>query len=122
MCGVVGWIGSMRASIFVLLSCCSGLELTPRLLHSSGALRRHPPPFAVSERHNQAYKETIKQFSPLPKDAVLHPTPLMSYVPGPDGGYLVHTSAQPMLSSNECEAIVAECEEWAVAAGGWTST
>jgi hypothetical protein len=76
---------------------------------------------AISERHNQAYKETIKLFEPLPRDAPLHRTPLISHVTGPDGVGLVHTTAEPLLSAQECEYIIGEAEEWAARAGGWTS-
>ena len=94
-----------------------GLLVTPR--HSA-------PSMMVSERHNQAYKETIKLFEPLPTTAPLHRFPLISLVPGPDhpaeDQHLVHTSAEPLLTPDECDAIIAESEEWATRAGGWTST
>ena len=89
-----------------------GLLVTPR--HSA-------PSMMVSERHNQAYKETIKLFDPLPTWADLPHIPLNSAVPGPDGGHLVHTSGEPLLTPAECQAIVDESEEWAHKAGGWTS-
>lgn len=75
----------------------------------------------VSERHNQAYRETIKLFEPLAPDAPLHRHPVDSHVPGPDGGHLVHTSAEPLFSAAECQWIVEESEDWASRAGGWTS-
>lgn len=78
-------------------------------------------PRMVSERHNQAYKETIKLFDPLAPDAPLHRYPVESHVPGPDGGHLVHTSAEPLFSAAECQWVVDEAEEWASQAGGWTS-
>ena len=115
---------------------------------------------AVSERHNQAYKETIKLFKPLEPDAPLNRVPLFSLSPGPDDGicngiadppcHLVHTTAEPLVTLEECDAIVDESEvatgsialcpppfrllpltvaasvafvqEWATRAGGWTST
>ena len=76
----------------------------------------------VSERHNQAYKQTIKLFEPLPVDAPLNKCELISHVPGPDGGHLVHTTAEPLLTAQECDMIIEESEEWAARAGGWTST
>ena len=84
--------------------------------------RRHVAPVMVSERHNQAYKDTIKLFEPIPLDAPLIHLPLESKVLGPEGDHLIHTSEWPMLSSRECDAIVAEAEEWAARKGGWTST
>ena len=75
----------------------------------------------VSERHNQAYKETIKLFEPLLPDAPLHRFPLVSHLPGPEGGHLVHTSAHKLLMDHECQAIIDESEQWAARAGGWTS-
>ena len=87
-----------------------------------GAPRRCSPPVMVSERHNQAYKETIKQFDPLLPTAPLHYVPLVSHVPGPEGEHLIHTSQEPLLTPAECQAIVDESEEWANRAGGWTST
>ena len=38
----------------------------------------------VSERHNLAYKETMKLFDRLPVDAPLNRFPLVSYVKGDD--------------------------------------
>ena len=32
--------------------------------------------------------------------------------------HLVHTSAEPLLTPDECDAIIAESEEWATRAGG----
>lgn len=75
----------------------------------------------VSERHNQAYKESMKLFSPLAPDAPLHHFPTVAHVPGPDGDHLVHTTAEPLFTQEECAMIVAESEEWAERAGGWTS-
>jgi hypothetical protein len=82
----------------------------------------------VSERHNRAYMETIKLFDPLPADAAPLPSedegrvPLSSHVPGPDGeGHLVHTTRGPLLTAEECDAIINESEEWALREGGWTS-
>lgn len=77
----------------------------------------------VSERHNQAYKETIKLFKPLAPDAPLYRFPLISHTPGPvDGECLIHTTAEPLLTSKECNYIIGEAEEWAARKGGWTST
>ena len=82
-------------------------------------------PVAVSERHNQAYKETIKLFEPLPPDAPMNFVPLLSYVPGAYDGivedHLIHTSTEPLLTALECQYIVDESEEWATREGGWTS-
>ena len=79
-----------------------------RALHAA----RCSPPVAVSERHNQAYKETIKLFEPLPPDAPLNLVELVSHVPPPGDGiaedYLVHTSAVPLLTSEECELVIQE--------------
>ena len=84
-------------------------------------------PVAVSERHNQAYKETIKIFDPLPPDAPLQGTlqrdfSLNSHVPGPHGDNLIHTTSSPLFTAEECNAIIEEAEQWASRAGGWTST
>lgn len=121
----------MRTEVLVLLAAFghAALQLqgTPtraalQLPCTAGAShRRCGTPLAISERHNQAYKETIKLFEPLPRDAPLHRTPLISHVTGPDGGGLVHTTAEPLLSAQECEYIIGEAEEWAARAGGWTS-
>ena len=90
--------------------------------HTAAALR-HVQVRMVSERHNQAYKETIKLFEPLPPDAPLHKVPLVSLVPDADGeGHLVHTTAEPLLTAVECDYIVEESEQWAARAGSWTST
>ena len=72
----------------------------------------------VSERHNQAYKETIKLFKPLEPDAPLNRVPIISLVPGPDDGvcncdHLVHTTAEPLVTAEECNFIIDESEEWA---------
>jgi len=93
-----------------------------RAARSAQQAVRHRGPSCVSERHNQAYKETIKQFAPLAPDAPLHRVPLISHSPDADGNHLVHTTAQPLFTADECAAIVAEAEEWATRAGGWTST
>ena len=113
----------IRPLLFVL-EAASAFAPGPRFAPAAAAAPtcRSPPVVAVSERHNQAYKETIKLFEPLAPDAPLNPVPLVSHVPHPDGDCLVHTSAQPLLSADECETIVSEAEEWAARAGGWTST
>ena len=89
------------------------------------AASRCGTPFAVSERHNQAYKETIKLFEPIPPDAPMNFVPLESHVPSANDGIandlLVHTTATPLLTPLECEYIVGESEEWAARQGGWTS-
>lgn len=117
------------------LAACVRLTALPFRSHAVGIVRcaprqrnagRHPVTM-VSERHNQAYKESIKLFEPLPKDAPLDDVvfPLQSYVPGPaeyDGECLVHTTTEPLLTAGECQAIVDESEDWATRAGGWTST
>jgi len=105
----------------LLLSLSSGLALTPRLVLRAARPPRCAPPALVSERHNQAYKETIKLFEPLAPDAPLRRVPLASHVPHPDGDCLIHTTTEPLLSAAECAAIVAESEEWAAREGGWTS-
>ena len=87
--------------------------------------RRRGAPCMVSERHNLAYKETMKLFDRLPVDAPLNRFPLVSYVKGDDvyhgGDHLVHATAEPLLTKEECDAIIAESEEWAEREGGWTS-
>ena len=107
----------MAAAVALVGGALVGLLVTPR--HAA-------PSMMVSERHNQAYKETIKLFEPLPTTAPLHRFPLISLVPGPDhpaeDQHLVHTSVEPLLTPDECDAIIAESEEWATRAGGWTST
>ena len=71
----------------------------------------------VSERHNQAYKESMKLFEPLPPEAPLVHTPLISYTPGPDvsditglRGHLIHTTTEPLITRQETEYIIDECE------------
>ena len=82
---------------------------------------RFTPRMMVSERHNQAYKETIKLFDPLPTWADMPDIPLNSAVEGPDGGHLIHTSGEPLFTPAECQYIIDESEEWASLEGGWTS-
>ena len=112
-----------NALLLLFVARTSSLRQRPALTSASHLHRwRVPSPLCVSERHNLAYKETIKLFDALAPDAPLNRAELISYgVPGPDGDHLVHTSAQPLLTASECDAIVAESEEWATAAGGWTS-
>ena len=86
---------------------------TPCVCHTARAhAARFGPPTAVSERHNQAYKETIKQFDPLPADAPLNYVELESHVPGPRDGiaedHLVHTTTKPLLTNEECDLVIHE--------------
>ena len=91
----------------LLLSLSSGLALTPRLVLRAARPPRCAPPALVSERHNQAYKETIKLFEPLAPDAPLRRVPLASHVPHPDGDCLIHTTTEPLLSAAECVGCLA---------------
>ena len=67
----------------------------------------------------------MKLFDRLPVDAPLNRFPLVSYVKGDDvyhgGDHLMHATAEPLLTKEECDAIIAESEEWAEREGGWTS-
>jgi len=114
-----------RGRLMVLLAAVTvtivGLALNHARTPRSGHCPRSGHALMVSERHNQAYKDTIKMFSPLPTNAPLHSIPLESHVAGPDGGCLVHSSAEPIFSALECAYMVGEAEEWAARAGGWTS-
>jgi len=116
----------MRKAVVTLLAASSAtaLQLSPpqRLPSHHRHRRRCSSIHAVSERHNQAYKETIKLFEPLLPDAPARQFPLISHVPHPDGDHLVHSTAEPLFSAEECAAIVTEAEEWAQRKGGWTST
>ena len=94
--------------------------------------RRAPAPSMVSERHNQAYKETIKQFAAMNASSHLRlfePDEIHSYTPieSPifmhgDVCHLVHNSAAPLVTAEECAAVIQEAEEWAERRDGWTST
>ena len=86
----------------------------------------------VSERHNQAYKESIKQFAAMSPDAPLRPFAAHELISTnalhfPECGRdsppvnLIHISAEALVRLDESEAVIAESEQWAHAAGGWTS-
>ena len=86
--------------------------------------RRSGPPAMVSERHNQAYKETIKSFAAMNASSPLRPfasDELSSHTPLGEM-HLVHESTAPLVTEEECAAVVQESEEWARGRGGWTST
>jgi hypothetical protein len=86
--------------------------------------RRTRAPRCVSERHNQAYKESIKLFAGMERDHELPsfgPYDVLSHAPH-DDCWLIHETTTPLISAEACEAVVAESELWAQWAGGWTST
>lgn len=94
-------------------------------------LRVASPTVMVSERHNQAYKETIKLFEPISRDVAMPDFTAderVSYgavMPAGDASVqplqLVHQSAVPLFSAEECAAVVSESESVSVQMGGWTS-
>ena len=68
----------------------------------AGARRRAP--CMVSERHNLAYKETMKLFDRLPVDVPLNRFPLVSYVKGDDGTTAATTRARRRAAPRSEEA------------------
>lgn len=116
---------SISLAAVVALRPCYGMA-TSVLLHSvCGFLlqtsplppvaRRCLPPQMVSERHNQAYKETIKFFAPYPKGEApprqYKPTDWQSYgaqlpahiVTTNEPAYAIFESTAPILTAEECE-------------------
>lgn len=112
----------MTALLLTVLG-CSSLVLLPRVQWGGkrGAAQHRCSSFMVSERHNQAYKESIKLYaalepsSPMPAtlELVAH-TPIETMY---HQGHLVHETVRPLLRPDECQAVVDESEEWADRAG-----
>jgi len=85
----------------------------------------------VSERHNQAYKESMKWFAQMNSSSAMRsfaPAEVISWgsllPPGESNFeplYLVHESAGPLFTQEECDAVIAESEAVSEAMGGWTS-
>jgi len=85
----------------------------------------------VSERHNVAYKEAVRAFAAMDAQTVLRPfsaaelEPYGAVLPPGEASVtplaLIFTSAFPLFSKEECDAIIAESEAVSCQMGGWTS-